>query len=182
MIKNTIPEQTLNYFNIQSNLDKMTVISLMMMTFKITLSTTAIATRYSDFLLLLDSNSTRSKKPLLAGTCLRLSFRSAWAYKILWFPPTEIASDTQCVFVFFFFRKTQKHIDPIFFVFFFNNKIAPESQCVFVFLCFFLPKNTKITLVNLTKKTQKDIKHKLFEKNCNEEKKHKKHIWSFSAS
>ena len=39
----------------------MTVISLMMMTSKITLSTTAIATRYwtrySDFLLLLDSKS-----------------------------------------------------------------------------------------------------------------------------
>ena len=51
----------------------MTVISLMMMTSKITLSTTAIATRYStrysDFLLLLDSNSTRSKKTLHAGAC-----------------------------------------------------------------------------------------------------------------
>ena len=49
----------------------MTVISLMMMTSKITLSTTAIATRYStrysDFLLLLDSYSTQSKKPLIAG-------------------------------------------------------------------------------------------------------------------
>ena len=65
----TIPGQTLNYFSIQSNLDKMTAMSLMMMTSKITLPTTAIATRYStrysDFLLLLDSNSTRSKKPLL---------------------------------------------------------------------------------------------------------------------
>ena len=43
------------------------------MTSKITLLTVAIATRYltqySDFLLLLDSNSTRSKKPLLAGAC-----------------------------------------------------------------------------------------------------------------
>ena len=51
----------MNYFIIQSNLDKMTVISLMMMTSKITLSTTAIATRYStrylDFSLLLDSKS-----------------------------------------------------------------------------------------------------------------------------
>ena len=54
-----------------SPVDKMTVISLIMMTSKITLSTTAIATHYStrylDFLLLLDSNSTRSQKPLLAG-------------------------------------------------------------------------------------------------------------------
>ena len=69
----TIPGQTLNYFSIQSNLDKMTAMSLMMMTSKITLPTTAIATRYStrysNFLLLLDSNSTRSKKPLLAGAC-----------------------------------------------------------------------------------------------------------------
>ena len=63
----TIPGQTLNYFSIQSNLDKMTAMSLMMMTSKITLPTTAIATRYSNFLLLLDSNSTRSQKPLLAG-------------------------------------------------------------------------------------------------------------------
>ena len=50
---------------ISIQLDKMT------MTSKITLSTTAIATwystRYSDFLLLLDSNLTRSQKPLLAG-------------------------------------------------------------------------------------------------------------------
>ena len=49
----------------------MTAMSLMMMTSKITLPTTAIATRYStrysNFLLLLDSNSTRSQKPLLAG-------------------------------------------------------------------------------------------------------------------
>ena len=70
----TIPGQTLNYFSIQSNLDKMTAMSLMMMTSKITLPTTAIATRYStrysNFLLLLDSNSTRSQKPLLAGACL----------------------------------------------------------------------------------------------------------------
>ena len=40
---------------------------------KITLLTVATATRYStwhsDFLLLLDSNSTRSQKPLLAGAC-----------------------------------------------------------------------------------------------------------------
>ena len=53
---------------IQSNLDKMTVISLMMMTSKITLSTTAIATRYStrysDFLLLLDSWGGFLKRPL----------------------------------------------------------------------------------------------------------------------
>ena len=63
----------MNYFSIQSNLDKMTAMSLMMMTSKITLPTTAIATRYStrysNFLLLLDSNSTRSQKPLLAGAC-----------------------------------------------------------------------------------------------------------------
>ena len=43
----------------------------MIITSKITRSTTAIATRYStrysDFLLLLSSNSTRSQKPLLAG-------------------------------------------------------------------------------------------------------------------
>ena len=43
----------------------------MMMKSKITLPSTAIATRYStrysNFLLLLDSNSTRSQKPLLAG-------------------------------------------------------------------------------------------------------------------
>ena len=60
-----------NHFSIQSNLDKMTVMSLVMMTSKFTLPTTAIAsrysTRYSDFLRLLDSNSTRSQKPLLAG-------------------------------------------------------------------------------------------------------------------
>ena len=66
--------QTLTYFSIHSNLDKMMVISLMMMTSKITLSTTAIATRYStrysDFLLLFDSNSTQSKKTLLAGAWL----------------------------------------------------------------------------------------------------------------
>ena len=71
----TIPGQTLNYFSIQSNLDKMTAMSLMMMTSKITLPTTAIATRYStrysNFLLLLDSNSTRSQKPLLAGAWSR---------------------------------------------------------------------------------------------------------------
>ena len=38
----TIPRQTLNYFSIQSNLDKMTAMSLMMMTSKITLPTTAV--------------------------------------------------------------------------------------------------------------------------------------------
>ena len=58
-IKHNSKRQPLNYFSIQSNLDKMTVISLIMMTSEITLSTTAIATRYStrysDFLLLLDS-------------------------------------------------------------------------------------------------------------------------------
>ena len=69
--------KTLNYFSIQSNLDKMTAMSLMMMTSKIMLPTTAIATRYStrysNFLLLLDSNSTRSQKPLLAGAWSQLT-------------------------------------------------------------------------------------------------------------
>ena len=102
-----------------------------------------------------------------------------------------------CVCVFFLPKNTKTH-RPNVSLSFFNIRIAPDRLCVFVFLsffwtirlhqranvflCFFLPKNTKITLVNLTKKTQKDIKHKPFEKNCNEEKKHKKHIWSFSAS
>ena len=42
--KTQFQDQTLTFFSIQSNLDIMTVISLMMMTSKIMLSTTAIAT------------------------------------------------------------------------------------------------------------------------------------------
>ena len=66
----------MNYFSIQSNLDKMTVMSLMMMTSKITLSTTAIATRwtrYSDFLVLLDLKSkTTSRWGLAENDSLEL--------------------------------------------------------------------------------------------------------------
>ena len=69
--------------------------------------------------------------------------RRAEAYAILWLPPTEIASDTQCVFVFlrFFFTKNTKTQWPNFVMPFFSNRTAPENRCVFVF--FFLTKNTK---------------------------------------
>ena len=94
----------MNYFSIQSNLDKMTAMSLMMMTSKITLPTTAIATRYStrysNFLLLLDSNSTRSQKPLLAGACSGDPMgQSTCSVR----PPS---SDTKCIFPFKYLGKT----------------------------------------------------------------------------
>ena len=75
---------------------------------------------------------------------MRLSLGSAWAYAILWFPSTERASDTQCVFVFlcFFLPKNTKTHWPNVSLSFFNIRIAPDSLCVFVFLCFF-PENTK---------------------------------------
>ena len=45
----------------------------------------------------------KSKKEYCMIFAMRLSLGSAWAYAILWFPPTERASDTQCVFVFLCF-------------------------------------------------------------------------------
>ena len=82
---------------------------------------------------------------------MRLSLGSAWAYAILWFPPTERASDTQCVFVFlcFFLPKNTKTHWPNVSLSFFNIRIAPDSLCVFVFLCFF-PKNTKTHWPNVS--------------------------------
>ena len=79
---------------------------------------------------------------------LRLSLRSAsaWAYAILWFPPTEIASDTKSVVV-FFLQKTQKHNDQMFLCLFSTIGL---HQTAYVFLCFFLLKNTKTQWPNVS--------------------------------
>ena len=84
----------------------------------------------------------KSKKEYCMIFAMRLSLGSAWAYAILWFPPTERASDTQCVFVFlcFFLPKNTKTHWPNVSLSFFNIRIAPDSLCVFVFLCFFSEK------------------------------------------
>ena len=93
----------------------------------------------------------KSKKEYCMIFAMRLSLGSAWAYAILWFPPTERASDTQCVFVFlcFFLPKNTKTHWPNVSLSFFNIRIAPDSLCVFVFLCFF-PKNTKTHWPNVS--------------------------------
>ena len=91
----------------------------------------------------------KSKKEYCMIFAMRLSLGSAWAYAILWFPPTERASDTQCVFVFlcFFLPKNTKTHWPNVSLSFFNIRIAPDSLCVFfrkiqkhidqMFLCLF---------------------------------------------
>ena len=58
-----------------------------------------------------------------------------------------------------------------------NTKTQHVVMCFCVFFLFNirLQQIYRTTLVNLTKKTQKDIKHKPVEKNCNEEKNTKRH-------